>query len=155
MVRNQTKNIQIEVEINVYYRDDKHYKRILALGALYLIFGTIFLFRLDQLNKTLLLRQPAFSFGLLAFNDYQPLKYFVTAVLLGLVGFVFIRYFLKAIKEQQLGTLVLLSAVVLIFLVIALIILLIIFIDVPIFRAILSFLVMVVFLGWLLKDKWK
>lgn len=120
--------------------------KILIPEILYTLVSAIFIFKLNQLNRYLLsnhLDQDVFA--LLSHNDYEPVKYFIGTMTLGLFGAAWVIYIVKMIQRERMEYKELILAILAIALTVVVIILLIVFIDNPILRAV--FAVLVVLLG--------
>lgn len=111
-------------------------------NLLYAVVTSVYLVRLVRLNEELLAEEFATAFELLLYKDAAAIKFFGMALLLFLLGIIFIsvavRLWRKAESFEEMVSVILTVAVI-----IMLLLLIIVFIDNPIFRAILSVVLMV------------
>ena len=111
-------------------------------NLLYVVVTSVYLIRLVRLNEELLAEEFATAFELLLYKDAAAIKFFGMALLLFLLGIIFIsvavRLWRKAESFEEMVSVILTVAVI-----IMLLLLIIVFIDNPIFRAILSVVLMV------------
>lgn len=108
--------------------------------VIYTTVTVIFLIKLNRLNELLVTGgYDKHVFNLISYNDSQPLKYFGFTLLLVIIGG-FLLYLLGHCLryEHQLTLWDIISLIMAMLSVITLIVLLIIFIQIPIFRAILT-----------------
>lgn len=111
-------------------------------NLLYAVVTSVYLVRLVRLNEELLAEEFATAFELLLYKDAVAIKFFGMALLLFLLGIIFIsvavRLWRKAESFEEMVSVILTVAVIAV-----LLLLIIVFIDNPIFRAILSVVLMV------------
>lgn len=108
-----------------------------SIGILiYTIVSCIFLIILNLLNNKLLSTFDKNDIRLLAYNNYQPLKYFIFALLLVLIGIIVITKLVKSIKYSIEITDNILYYFILIIIIFIIIILIIVFLNNPILRVI-------------------
>ena len=118
-----------------------NYLKLFSPIALYMVVSITFLFKLKQLNLYLIKHySDKGAIDLVVHNDYQPLKYFGTAVLLVVIGGFLIYFFVRYMKNScsYLGEVV--SMLLSFSIAIVLMLLIIVNINIPIFQAILSVL---------------
>lgn len=110
----------------------------------YAVIVIIYLFCLDNLNNNLLAQNFASSFDLLIYNDYCALKYFGIASLLFLFGCIIIytdiSYFRKGLEYCGEIIIAIGSIVVILFL----LVLIICYISIPILKAVLTCVLVVI-----------
>lgn len=70
--------------------DWKYYLRKLWYKVIYIICVIVYIVFLDKLNKKLLSTEFDSAFSLIEYNDYEPVKYFIFALLLAGVGLILI-----------------------------------------------------------------
>lgn len=118
-------------------------KTILIFDAVYTVITALFLFFLNSLNNTLLKtfanidNEFLKSFKLLQHNNWQPIKYFIVAIVLMVIAAYYIRHLWKCIKETHIETEEVLVAICSMILMLILILCIIYYIDNPILRAVM------------------
>lgn len=109
------------------------------LEIIYSVVMIIYLFKLNTLNKELLSNNFDGAYDLLQYKDFVPIKFFGVAFGLFLVGcFLLYRGFHRVLKKRLSFEEIIISALAVIIIFILLIVL-IVFIDNPILKAVLSF----------------
>lgn len=111
-------------------------KKYAVIEALYLLLVSGFCVALNRLNKILLALQSS-GFDLLAYNNWQPMKFFVGALLLVVLGVGLCCHYWHQIRYQTLYGYAHLLFFAFILVNIVLIIFVFIFIDNPILRTVL------------------
>lgn len=113
------------------------YVKHLLPEIIYSVVSTIYLFRLDKLNKELLSMNFGNSFKLMAYENYAPTKFFMfVLVLFGIGCYLVVHRGYSIIREPQSFDEIV-SAIMAIVVTIIFLILLFMFINNPILRAIL------------------
>lgn len=72
-------------------------KKYAILESVYMVSAMIFLFKLGQLNRTLLSKQFASVFELLSYEGYRPIYYFLGSIVVVLIGVGLSIYYFRAI----------------------------------------------------------
>ena len=112
--------------------------KYLMFDEIYFIISIVYLFRLNEVNKELLQMGFSNAIGLLIYNEYMALKFFVLALILFLIGLLLGKHRVSNILwvRRSFGEIVLniFSTVIIVILVIALMV----FINNPIMRAVMS-----------------
>lgn len=119
------------------------YLKLLSPISFYVVVSMFFLWKLKQLNLFLIKHySDKDAITLIGHNDYQPLKFFVYAVLLVVIGGFFIYFFVRYLRNScsKLGETI--CMLLSISLAIVLMLLIIRDINIPIFQAILSVLLL-------------
>ena len=126
--------------------------RYLWLEIVYIILTSIYLFLLNGLNVTLLkLYDKDEYISILAYNNFQPVWFFLVALIFILFGIGISIYRFKKIKNSSLEMMEALFSLLSIVIMIFIIILIFIFIDNPIMRAVFG-VMSVVFVMTALSD---
>ncbi len=118
-------------------------KTILMFDAVYTVITAFFLFFLNSLNNILLNEFPDVnndffkSFMLLQYNDCEPIKYFIAAIVLILIAAFYVRHLYECIKETHIEKEEVIVAICSVILMLILIAFIIYYIDNPILRAVM------------------
>jgi len=116
----------------------------------YLVLTTVYLIKLDKLNKELLSTNLGYSAELITYNNWSPAWYFGIALILGFIGGGIIMYRVRCIRYDVLEFDQMIFSIVAIVLVIVLIILIIVYINNPIFRIIIAAVSIIAGVGYLM-----
>lgn len=115
----------------------RNYIKFLLPEEIYAIITIIYLIRLNKLNKQLLSVKFGNSLELLAYDDSKPIRYFVIALILFVVGGIIIYFRIKKIQSENLCFRDMALSLVSIVIIIVFLMLLFVLINNPILRAIL------------------
>lgn len=102
----------------------------------YFIVTVIYLFKLNVLNKELLLQDFDGSFELLAYKNNMPLKFFAIATVLFFIGCILVYWKIRYVRMESDSLEEMLISGLAIIVVVMLLVLIVIFINNPILRAV-------------------
>lgn len=114
------------------------YVKFLLIEEIYSIVTAIYLVKLNKLNKVLSSERFDESIRLLAYNNWEPMKYFVIALCLFVLGGCIILRRVNYVRFKKLYFGEMVSVLVAVMIMLILLILLFIFINNPILRAIFA-----------------
>lgn len=115
--------------------DWKYYLRKLWYKVIYILCVIVYIVFLDKLNKKLLSTEFDSAFSLIEYNHYEPVKYFLFALLLAVLGVILImmEYNNWKNEENEFRDIIICSVIIICIAIIVIIK----FISIPILKALL------------------